>query len=473
MKDSKILIINPVIRKEDKPRHLPHGLAILANIIKQKTKTTPIFLDINANRYTNRQVEQYIDDIKADTVLIGGLIPVYNDIIKITNYIKNTYPETNVIAGGSVAVSMPEILLDNSKIDMVCTGEGELVIMDMLKKKLNRNGIAYRENGDVMINPPRKLIKSLDTQSGLPAYDLLPMDIYLSNPCVGIGKDIDFISSRGCPYRCTFCAQFWGHKSRYHSSEFIVKTIKYLKDTYNVNFISFQDDEFISNKNRVIEFCKLKKKEAQDILWSCTGRTNIIANDEKLLKLMIKSGCVSVSYGFESGSQEMLNRMNKMQTIKQMEKVVGLSRKYKLPIPTSFIIGMPDETKDSCKETLDFSLRNNIPLDSLMFATPYPGTEIFNFAMRTNRIGNVHEFAMNLGDARKFTINLTDEFTNRELINTRNYMMKEARENYESYITNDEIVENLKRLFGKSYDKYPLTDEYITQRMKYGGIYVF
>jgi radical SAM superfamily enzyme YgiQ (UPF0313 family) len=125
-----ILIINPPIRLSDKPRNIPHGLAILANIIRNKLNITPTFLDINAHRYTEKETERIIENTDFDVVLIGGLTPVYGTIIKLSEFIKSVNPDAKIVAGGSVAMSIPEILLKHSDVDVICTGEGEITIVD-------------------------------------------------------------------------------------------------------------------------------------------------------------------------------------------------------------------------------------------------------------------------------------------------------------------------------------------------------
>jgi radical SAM superfamily enzyme YgiQ (UPF0313 family) len=470
----KVLVINPVIRKEDKARLIPHGLAIISNMIRRDMNITPEFLDINALRPSDRQVEQTIDDIKPNVVLIGGIIPVYKDIVKWSGYIKETYPETTVIAGGSVASSIPDILLENSKVDIICMGEGEKTIIRVLKdiKRRDVNGIAYKDK-KVIINQPEYLIQDLDKESMLPAYDLIPMETYLGNQAVGFGREIDFISSRGCPFKCDFCYQPFGDHPRLHSAKFVINGIRFLKEKYDIDFVAFLDDEFLINKNRVREFCDEMTKFNKDILWSCNGRSNILANDEDLMKKMRDNGCVTIQYGFESGSQKMLDSMHKKQTTQQMEKVTELNRKYGMPIPVSFILGMPGETKETAKETADFCFRNHIPLDSLMFATPYPGTKIYEFALRTGRIKDRVGFVESLKDARDFTVNLTDEFTDDELINLRKSMMENTRKYYEVYMSRDGIIEKTKSLFGKLYEKSNLDEKDWEHRFKHGGISIF
>ena len=477
----KILIVNPPIRLTDKPRHIPHGLAILANIIRKRFDCQIRFIDWNAHRYSEEKFKSLIKDYSCDIALIGGLIPVYKYLIRISNIIKGYHPKCKVIAGGSAAMSVPETLLENADVDVVCTGEGEVTIVELIevlkeekKPDLSKiQGIAYRAEKDVIINPQRPLIKNLDIESDMPAYDLLAMDIYLANQVIGLGKDIDFISGRGCPFHCTFCYQPWGKKNRCHSADFLTDSILYLKKKYQINFVSFQDDLFIANKKRLYEFCEQRNKYFPDIYWSCTGRANIC--DEELVQTIRMSGCTLVSYGFESGSPRMLGSMKKNISLHQMEEVVRLNRKYGFPIPVSFILGMPGEDTQSCNETVDFCLNNNLTLDSLMYATPYPGTELFDFSIKTGRIKKegIHDFVMQLGDAREFVINLTDAFTDQELQDRYKKMISKTKLAYQP-IPQDEIEEKIRSLYGSLSDNFfSLSPEDRVHKAKHGAVNIF
>jgi len=475
-----LLIINPIIRPNEKPMCIPHGLAILANIVRKRFPDINItFLDINGYRYTEQQVKQIIRTTDFDVVFIGGLIPVYKQVIDLSEYIKQVNPNATIVAGGSVAMSVPEELLRHSKVDIICMGEGEVTGLEIIKTLNNGSkisdidGITYLKNNKFIKTPTRQFIKDLDTESALPAYDLLPMDIYTNINVLGMGKEIDFVTARGCPYNCSFCYQPWGHKQRLHSIEFMKRAIRHLVYEYDIDFIAFMDDEFMANIKRLNEFLDIRNKYFPDLYWSGTGRTNITVKHEDLIKKCRNSGCVDISYGFESGSPKMLKSMHKAQTIEMMEKTIQITRKYGLPTATSFIIGMPGETKETCKETLDFALRNNISLASLMFATPYPGTEIFDFAVKTGRITDVHKFALSLKDARDFVVNLTDDFTDEELITKRQEMIDLSNENYYKFITRDQIKEKIKDLFGPLMDKTNFDDKDLENRMKYGGIGMF
>lgn len=476
----KVLIINPPIRLTDKPRHIPHGLAILANMIRKKLGTTPEIMDINAHRYSDDQVKSMLNSDDFDVVLIGGLIPVYKRIIKYAEMLKSINPESIIIAGGSAAMSVPELLLSNSKVDVVCAGEGEKVVIDLLgglnesrlRDLVHIKGFYFKVDGKITYSGKPDLLKVLDLESDLPAYDLFPMEIYLSNPVVGFGRDIDFISSRGCPFECTFCYQPWGRKFRAHSVDFIIEALKSLKRDYQIDFVSFQDDEFMGNRNRVYEFCSKVQLHIPGLLWSCTGRINLV--DDNIARTMRQAGCVAISYGFESGSPRMLKSMNKKATLEQMENTVRINRKYGMMLPVSFIIGMPGEDEDSCRETVEFCVKNNIPLKSMMFATPYPGTKLFDFAVSTGRIkkDEMHQFIVNLEDARDFTVNLTDAFTDEQLIAKRDEMINEVCLRVDP-VSSEVYRMKIRNLFGVLADSFFRDEALVKHRAEHGGIDIF
>ena len=180
------------------------------------------------------------------------------------------------------------------------------------------------------------------------------------------------------------------------------------------------------------------------------------------------------SYGFESGSPRMLKSMNKIATVEQMENVVRINRKYGMMLPVSFIIGMPGEDDESCSETVEFCVRNEIPLKSIMFATPYPGTQLFEFAVSSGRIrkDKLHDFVVKLEDARDFTINLTDNFSDEQLIAKRQEMIDDvcARIKQDSVEVSDKKLRNI---FGNLVDDYLKDESLVKHRAEHGGIDIF
>jgi radical SAM superfamily enzyme YgiQ (UPF0313 family) len=432
----KILLIFPPIREHDVPRQFPTGIGIIASVLINDGHDVKL-LDINGNRFSKEEVVKQINSEDFDVVGIGGLITVYNYVKWLVQEIRKKDSSIPIILGGSVGSSIPILSLEKLHVDIVVDGEGEITaskLFKALEKKQpvdNIPGLWLKKDGKVINTGEGERVKDMDTVP-YPAYDLFPMDIYLSNPIVGFGKDIDLITSRGCPYNCIYCYKIGKRYFRRMSVERIINLIDQLKRQYDIDFISFQDNEFMFDKKWIQEFLKQFKEKDYNIKWSCTGRVNLV--DKEILQQMKDAGCTSISYGIESGSQKMLDIMRKQVTVEQAIEAINITKEVGLRAPTSFIIGIPGETEETIEETIDFCAKTNIVLTTVMFATPYPNTELYHMSKELGKIPDdldgLDLFVSKLGDCISFTINLTDTFSDKEIIEKRDYMINKTQENY-------------------------------------------
>lgn len=448
-----ILLIFPPIRENDVPRNFPTGLGLIASALRNAGYNVTVW-DVNGWRYSKQEVMDMIKSADFDVVGIGGLIPVYKYVKWITPYLKERNPNCKIVAGGPVGTYLAELVLMKNDVDIICDGEGENTMVELAGALAAGHdistvpGIYYKdEDGNVARTPAREVIQDLDTIA-FPAWDLFPMEeTYMKNPVVGIGRDMDVISSRGCPYLCTFCAPSFGRKYRYRSPQHILEEIRELKARYDVDFISFQDDLFVTNRQRVFDFCgELTRSELfKKIRWSCTGRVNLV--DEPLLQAMKDSGCVSVSYGIESGSQTVLDGLKKAFRVEQAVEAIRVAEKVGLRHPSSFIIGSPNETRETLEETVQFAIRANIPVQALMINTPYPGTPLFYEALKKNKIKDLEPFVLSLGDALDMTVNLSD-IPDEELLRLRDEMIVKINKNVK-HMTAEEKQRRDLELYGE------------------------
>lgn len=420
-------------------------------------------IDVNGLRWDQNQVMDEIQTYQTHVIGIGGMITTYRWVKEISHMIKEKMPDRQIILGGSVGTSIIETALRNMNVDVMVIAEADDTIVELLPALLNGQdnlseiaGLAYLQNGKVVKTPARPQREDLDSLP-YPAWDLFPMEVYLANPVVGVGRDIDIISSRGCPYPCQYCYRIFGRQYRGRSAENVVGEILELYHRYNVDFISFQDDCFVIDKHRVYDICDMIDKEGINIRWSCTGRVNI--SDLELLQRMRASGCVSVSYGLESGSDTILARMKKNTTTAKARKAIENTRKAGIRTPVSFMTGYPGETRETVMETVDYCKELNIPLTALMITCPYPGTPLYNDIKgspkllknygKSNGLQIVYDeeaFVLDIGDAVDLTINLSD-MTDEELINVRNEALSKAAENFVPP-TEEEIQQQELNLYG-------------------------
>ncbi len=436
----KILLINPPIRENEKPSVFPSGIGYLAAYLIKEGYDVGV-LDINGYRYNRGSVvnilKKHLLENKMEVVGIGGLITCYDYIKWLIQIIKKIKPKTKVIVGGGIGSSIPERCINNLKADIVVTGEGEITIVNLLKKLENNKrlsevrGILFKKGDKIIRTPPQERIKNLD-ELPFPSWHLFPMQIYLKNQfeveAINTGrKSISIIGGRGCPYHCTFCYEIFNHVAIKRSIKNIIEEVKTLQRRYNIKIIYFIEDLFAINKDWITNFCDELIRQKIKLKWLCTARVNIA--DEEMLKKMKDAGCILVNFGIESGSQKMLNIMKKGITLEQASKAINITRKIGLKLNLSFMIGFPEETKETLEETIKFCIENDIHLTSIFFVTPYPGTALYEQVKKIGLIKNEEEFISKLGDATELTINLT-RWSDEELFKLRNHVIKKIRKAY-------------------------------------------
>lgn len=444
----KILLINPPIREWAKPNVFPSGLGYIASVLSQNGHSVEV-MDINAYRWDKIEVEKRIKKTDYDVVGIGGIVTTYRYVKWLVAILKKHHPEKKVIVGGSVGTSISDIMLDKNPVDIVCLGEGEVTVRELIgaleSGDLSRvKGIIYRDAlGKIHKTENRQPIKDLDSIP-FPAWDYFPMDIYLKNPVgapnrnkwidgssqAGDSLSLNIFATRGCPYKCIYCYHdFMGQGYRQRSAENVIKEIEALYEKYKVPYFHFIDDEFVMNKKFVLEFCYLlksfSKKIGRKITWGCAGRVNLMTED--LVVAMADAGCVLIGYGIESGSQRILDFINKQVSVEQAKKAIRLTKKHLGWADCSFMIGYPGETRETIQDTIDFCKELDLAPEVIFFLTPYPGTELYRIALRQGKIKDEEEYILGLGEqGEKVRVNFTD-FSDQELFEIQSYMIKELK----------------------------------------------
>ena len=202
-------------------------------------------------------------------------------------------------------------------------------------------------------------------------------------------KEIDLsyiMTSRGCPYKCTFCANpnMWNNKVRFRCPDSVLSEMKEMKNKYSINEFYILDDTFTLKKKRVKEILNKIIKEELKITWKCNTRLDRI--DDEVCRLMKESGCIEAKVGIESGSEKTLKTIKKGETKEDMRRGIGLLKKYNIPITAYFIAGFPEETDEDLKETIDFAKEICIDRYSLSIFAPYYGSDIYYELEKSNKI---------------------------------------------------------------------------------------
>ncbi|MFH1282517.1 MAG: radical SAM protein [bacterium] len=396
-----IVLVNPCVMSPEKikqstqyfPRIPISILAASRLALQEGFKIKIIDLNISDER-------QYILDNREHilfigiTAMTGYQIRSGLDFAEAVNEISKIIP---IVWGGVHVSLLPEQSLQNDLLDIVVIGQGELTLLE-LAKRLQKNesmheqkGIGFKENGKIILNSANKFV-ALEDLPEMP-YELVDVDLYMQKQQEVYGcRQFPYVSSMGCPYRCTFCAPstIAPHWSSLSASRVLNELGKLIKK-YSIDEILFYDQEFFINKKRSLEIAESILKRNLNIQWESQIRVNILAsmklNDLLLLK---KSGLKQVDMGVESGSSVMLKRINKSITIKQVLKCIKLIKNAGLECCCNFIYGLPKETKKDLYANFRLSARikESIPeaVLPLFFFEPYPCVPIYNDALEMGAI---------------------------------------------------------------------------------------
>lgn len=366
----------------------PLGLAYVAAYAKANGYAVRV-LDCDAEQVTMDGFKALLNRLQPKAAGFSTTTPVITTVIEMTDAVKEWNNSVVVIAGGSHATALPAETLKKSRIDIVVRGEGEETTVDILKSLDGETGlkeikgISYRENGAIISNPDRELIPDIDA---LPpaARDLLPAEKYKATYYLGSygEKFANIIATRGCPYKCIFCGQeiIFKHKVRTRSPKSVVDELEKVYDDFGIKLFCFEDSTFTADTGLVRKICEEISLRRLNIKWGAMGRANLA--NESLYRLMHSAGCVFLWYGIESGSQPILDSISKNITLDQVRQAVGIAKKARIPVYTSFILGLPGETKETIKETIDFAVELDADYATFSLATPYPGTGFYDIAIK-------------------------------------------------------------------------------------------
>jgi radical SAM superfamily enzyme YgiQ (UPF0313 family) len=285
------------------------------------------------------------------------------------------------VAVGTHVSAVPKNTLELIKeLDFVIRHEPEFSFADIIEHVRNNmpwdgiTGVYYRHaNGEAVMTPDRKLVKSLD-ELPIPRQHLLPLDRYRM-PFLG-NRYTWVLTNRGCPYSCTYCFEgvVWGKSVRYRSAESIYKELEYLAE-HNVRNVLFLADLFTYDRKGVMKLCDMIISKGLKVRWTCNSRVDTI--DEEMMIKMKQAGCWLIAFGIESGSQQILDNVKKDAKVEDATRTIRLCKKHGIKSWGYFIIGLPGENRQTVRETIDFA--KSIPLDIALFhvAMPYAGTEFY------------------------------------------------------------------------------------------------
>ncbi len=407
----KILLINPpqvfYAGSEPPAGNLPIGLMYLAAVLDKAGYSVEILDAFMADCPSQQngdaisvgmpyeKISQEIQKRKPDIVGIAGPFTCQiENALKVAEIAKQANPKILTVVGGPHVTTVPQGFLEEAKnVDIAVVGEGEYALLEIVqyfegKRQLSEIlGIAYRQNGKVVVNPKRSFLEDLD-QLPYPAYHLVDMEYYLSNKKIGYrsfqDRAISMVTSRGCPFNCCFCAVHlhMGQGFRAHSASYVLSHIQHVVDKYKVKNIFFEDDNLTLDLKRFEAICDGIIERKIKIGWETPNGVRADCLNLELLKKMKRSGCVSVFVGVESGDQQILDKVIcKSLDLTRVVEFAKNSRSIGLKTGAFYIIGFPGETKENMQRTVDFALGLKRDYDvgmHLFMATPSYGTRLYD-----------------------------------------------------------------------------------------------
>jgi hopanoid biosynthesis associated radical SAM protein HpnJ len=314
--------------------------------------------------------------------------PGFHVDVKMAEMMKDTNPKLKVaFVGPPVTIEPEKSLRTSPAIDFVVRREFDYQIADYAKGTPVEDlpGVSFRKNGHIVNNPERPPIENLDELPWVSKVYQRDLDVRRYNVPFLLNPYISLFTTRGCPALCTFC--LWpqthsGHRWRLRSTDDIAREVAYANETFPyVKEIFFDDDTFNYQKARTIELCK--KLKPLNFTWSCTSR---VTTDYETLKAMKDSGCRLLVVGYESGDQQILKNIKKGATIDMALRFTDNCKKLGLVVHGDFIIGLPGETRETIRKTIDFAKRLDTETIQVSLASPYPGTEFYDYVKNNGLI---------------------------------------------------------------------------------------
>ncbi len=415
----KVLLVNPPRRvfsgSSSLEAGLPLGLLYVAAVLDKAGVAVEV-LDTLANCAPPRrerdsfqygmdwgQIQAEIRRRQPDIVGIGNPFSSQIDnAVEVARIVKDIDPRIPTVIGGPHAsIQYSSLLQENPCVDVAVRGEGEYAMLKLVQAYQERkgnlegiSGIAYRNKGNVVVNPAPELIAPLD-QLPFPAYHLVEMESYLRPKRVRyrtskFRPEIPFITSRGCPFDCIFCSVniHMGRRWREHSAEYVVNHLEHVVRRYGVEQIHFEDDNMTLDMDRFDQILKGVQERRIKFGWDASNGVRADRLNISLLKKMKECGCTDIHIGVESGDQWVLdNVVKKNLKLENVVKTASMAKEARLRVTAFYIIGFPGEKKENMQRTVDFALSLKRQYDvgmSLFVATPLYGTRLFKVCQEKN-----------------------------------------------------------------------------------------
>ncbi len=372
----------------------PIGLMALAAYFRENSHHIVRIFDGRVECAEDGDIFNEIDEFAPDVVGISALTMERTECHHTVKIIKEKYPHIIVILGGPYVTSDIEDALQNRLIDYAVIGEGEIAGLRLLNA-LERGddpagikGVVFNRNGKIISTGFDEPVPDLDSLP-MVAWDMIDLEKYLHNPHrptpmnlhIKTKRSAPVLTTRGCPYQCTYCHRLFGKKLRKRSVEHTLKEIKYLKEVKGIEEIEIIDDVFNLDIDRAKRFAEQIIKEKLNLYFSFPNGLRADRAPDELIDLLVEMGTYRIVYAIESGSPQIQKEMRKNLNLEKARHAVNYTAKKNISVGGFFILGFLNETEEQMKMTINFACQNKFSTASFFILTPYPNTEIYDQAI--------------------------------------------------------------------------------------------
>jgi len=349
-----------------------------------------------------RRVEELKPELVGFSCIFSHQFPMIRTMV---DMVKKLDPQIITVAGGSHPSMLPERALRTTQLDYLVIGEGELALLRLVDALSGKGsvaeipGLAFRDNGQIRINPGTEYIKDLD-QLPFPARDLFKVEEYfkINVPMATLSRSprsLNVISSRGCPYRCGFCCStiHWGHRYRMRSPENVLDELEALKSRFLIEEFKFVDDNLTFNGRHARAIVKGIIERKLNLQWNTPNGISPWTLNREVLELMKAAGCYEITLAIESGDPKVIKDLvGKPLDLEQTREVVKMMRELGIGSNAFFIIGFPTETLEQVMNTINYALSLDLDRCYIFNYVPLPGTPLAKLAIERGRLNADFDF---------------------------------------------------------------------------------
>lgn len=365
-------------------RYFPLGLGYIASYLRRYGGHEVRMYEPEAQNLSSADLAAIIKAAVPDVIGLTCSTPNFTRALELAK-IGRQYSDARIVLGGVHASALPEFITEHYSaiIDYVVVGEGEATMLELANALAsnagadNLPGLVFKRGGNIVNTGCRPFIEDLDSIP-FPARDLIPQGLFMPNlHNARYKKCLSILTSRGCPFNCSFCASriVSGKKYRMHSAEYVLEEMEMLKKDYHARQLIITDDTFTINRDRLAAICEGMIERRLDLAWFCFSQVGVA--DRSMLALMKRAGCYSIGFGVESAEESVLAWMGKPIKPARALEAVRAANEVGMKTQAFYIFGSPGETRKQMEHTVQFAQEVNSTLAFFNMLVPYPGTREF------------------------------------------------------------------------------------------------